>query len=673
MSFFSSSAYRELRKFFNNNLPTIRTIQRWFISVDAAPGITQDALNAISEKAALHKAKSEQLYVCLISDDMSIRQQVLFNEKNKSFEGFSENSGSSRNRRRHNEQNDKVPMLKEASVFMAVGPDFRITVAYQLLNGQDAIDRAAFTREIIRRIDLVGAKVITLTGDGLYLNMAVARLLGADFQNGKPYFERPDDPNEKIYIIFDPPHMFKLLRKYLSLQKLQHGEDKLQWELLEKLAAKQDSENFSLTKKLSQNHILWMDHKMNVKKAVQIFSNENADALEQLCEDFYESFIGCEKFVKFLRLSNNIFDIMNFGEGKKSDNHFKQPLSSSTIEEFRQLFDSFKSFLHGMTIELKHKKTNKRVPAITQMGFTGLLINIQSTIGIYEDYVKHSRSGVFYTFQYGQDHLETYFSLVRGSLGANNNPNAQQFTSAYRKLLFSAPHISGEVKTNCNVDFPNHLLNVSSRSVSNETQSSKDIRKILRVKALEIEIDCYSLLNDIQLEPYEQHVYALVASAVENKIINLFQKQTASACKDCLKVFAENVKIFDTLISKKANRGEKIGQPCSSTLQVIWASEKINESLQTTENVHFSSLAKTILININLIDSLYESTQFELHEPNKTIENSEITHKEKFLLEVVSTFLTMKSKQICPRISMEEDAENRKKRLDRRKKILAGK
>lgn len=140
----------------------------------------------------------------------------------------------------------------------------------------------------------------------------------------------------------------------------------MKWELLAKLAAKQDSDCFSLSNKLTGNHILWMDQKMNVKKAVQIFSNENADALEQLCDDFYEDFIGCEKLVEFLRLTNNIFDIMNFGEGKRSDGHFKQPLSLSTIEKFCKLFESFKKFVLKMTVEVKRKKNVKRAHHIFQ-------------------------------------------------------------------------------------------------------------------------------------------------------------------------------------------------------------------------------------------------------------------------------------------------------------------
>lgn len=250
-------------------------MQKWLTCVDSSPGITQTALDAISEKAALSKKNGEQLYVCLIHDEISIKQQVLSNAKDMSFEGFGEKT-SSKTRKKKSE---KVPLVKNALVYMIVGPDFRIAVAYKFLDGMNAVDRAAFTKEVIRRVDLTGAKVISLTGDGLHANKTLAELLGANFKAKRPYFPRPSDPTERIYVIFDAPHMMKLLRKYLSEQRLQHGDYEMLWELLKNLAEKQDRDNFSLTKKLTRSHIFWKDHKMNVKKAVQIFSNENAEVV----------------------------------------------------------------------------------------------------------------------------------------------------------------------------------------------------------------------------------------------------------------------------------------------------------------------------------------------------------------------------------------------------------
>lgn len=88
LQFHSSGAYKELRKFFSNHLPTVRTMQRWLKVVDASPGITQIALDTITEKAKSYAEQGKQLLLTLVSDEMSIRKHIAYNEHKNSFEGF---------------------------------------------------------------------------------------------------------------------------------------------------------------------------------------------------------------------------------------------------------------------------------------------------------------------------------------------------------------------------------------------------------------------------------------------------------------------------------------------------------------------------------------------------------------------------------------------------------
>lgn len=672
MQFYSSSAYRELRKFFGNNLPTTGTLKKWMRVVDNSPGITQISLDMISEKAALYKAEGKQLQISLISDEIGIRKQPLWNQSNLHYDGFDENANSvNQKKRQKSAQNDgaKTPLAKDALVFMAVGDDFRVTVAYQFLNGLDTIDRALLTREVISSVDNTGAKVVSLTSDGLAANLAVAKQLGADFENNKPYINRPSCPNEKIFIILDPPHMMKLLRKYLSEKKLMYGNEELKWETLSALADLQDSDNFSISSKLTKKHINWQDHKMNVKKAVQIFSNSNADAIEQLCQDRYEQFIGTEKLAEFLRLTNNLYDVMNFAEGDVPDGNFKLPINSSTIEKIRKLFDSFKLFVSKMTFEVKRKKTVKREPVLNLMGFAGLLINIESTIGIWEHYAQNGDKREFCTFKYSQDHLEQYFSLVRSSLGCNYNPNVHQFMSAYRKLLFCTPFLSSIVKTNCFVEFPQQLLEVSSQA-SSIPQHLIQRNTVLQAREIEIEADFNTFIN-IELEPYDKHKFALQASMVEAEIKKKYKAQTASACQDCLSIFGENLRMFDELVAKKLERGDIAAQPCFSTMHIILACEGVNDLLQSNAQIDYINVAKTIITQCLDIDFLFETSQFESHSKNR-IENCPFSHKENFILDVVMTFLHMKSKEMCAKITLEEQEEQRKRRKQRRNRINQG-
>lgn len=232
MQYHSTAAYNELRKFFGNRLPCTRTLQKWLRCVEVGPGISEIALGALAEKAKTYKDEGKQLHVCLISDEMGIRKQVTWNAEKESFDGFAtELSSKSR-------QKSKLPLAKDALVFMAVGPNFKVAVAYFLLSGLDAVERAALTQEVIKSVDATGAKSISLTSDGLSANIAVAKLLGADFKSEKPFFPRPGKPNEKIYVVFDPSHMIKLVRKYFSEHQLYYHGDKLRWDLLVKLANK---------------------------------------------------------------------------------------------------------------------------------------------------------------------------------------------------------------------------------------------------------------------------------------------------------------------------------------------------------------------------------------------------------------------------------------------------
>lgn len=654
MQFHSSSAYNELRKFFNNNLPSLRTIQRWLRTSDTSPGITSMAVDIISEKVKSYKDQGKQLDLCLISDEMSIRKQVHFNPVNKSFYGFVSKFNSE-----NSENNNELAIAKDALVFMAVGPDFRIAVAYFLLNGLQGIDRAALTREVIKNVQKTGARIISLTSDGLPANFMVADLLGADFGANKPFFPNACHPGNKIYIIFDPSHMLKLLRKHFAGNQLYYGEEKLDWNLLKILAEKQDSDNFELGNKLSHRHINYSIAPMNVRLAVETFSKSVADVLQQLNDDGYAEFDGCDATVEFIQLINDIFDVTNYGEGKKTDDRFKQPLSSTNIDSVRELFKKGRHFIEKISIRYPNTKNKNVRPVLksrAHTGFFGFIQNMTSTLGIYADYVESGQLNEFYPFQYSQDHLETYFSLIRSSLGLNNNPNEQQFSAAYRKLLLCVPHLSAG-GCNCNIDHVNKLLTVSS---AEEPALQQDQPNELE-KEIEIGVGYDELLH-VSLDPYEQHMCAFLASQMEQKIIHHTVIAKKSACQECSKVFGENPKINDSFIAKK-----NVAQPCSSTRNLVIVCDSFFKLFRSKQYIGFRTMSKTISKILDL-NRLYEFSQFDSHQRTQP---NDITHKKKFVISLVEEYMKMKSHKIGKRITIKEQGQNIRKRKTR-DIILAG-
>ena len=93
-------------------------------------------------------------------------------------------------------------------------------------------------------------------------------------------------------------------------------------------------------------------------------------------------------------------------------------------------------------------------------GFIGFLIAIKSTKKIFHDMVESPQAPLKYllTYKLSKDHLELFFGAIRSAGGFNNNPTAQQFTAAYKRLLLRSSIEGG--KGNCEKRDPIDILHV---------------------------------------------------------------------------------------------------------------------------------------------------------------------------------------------------------------------
>lgn len=633
--FHSNAAYESLRLFFNGNLPTKRTLQLWYTSVDGSPGINLSALDILREKAAEHQAKKYYpLHVTLMCDEMSIRKDVCWSDEQKSFLGFSTITSSRQNQVNQNE----LEMAKNALVFLIVGSDFKIPVAYHLIAGFDGADRADLTRNIIRSVEENGIRIISLTSDGLYANLAVAEHLGAKLKEDKPYFHSPTFPQQKIYVIFDPPHMLKLIRLHFSRGKLHSQYGMLNWHLLQVLVERQRGGNFNLSNKLTEHHMEWQQKPMNVMLAAQTISKSVADAIEQLQKDGYEEFENAEATVEFLRNFNDIFDILNVAD-KDQIKGFKQPLCESTAETIFSFAERMQAYIKQLKIDVENNEKIVRKPILesrAQMGFRGFYNNLICLKGIYNDFVRDGPIDVFYTKIFGQDHLETFFSLVQNRQGRNDNPNAVEFASAYKKLLICHPLT---ISNNQNViSNATGLLTVSSRP-------KKQVISTNSIEAEMIDINHEELNNVVSnsVEPFDDHLNAYVALCVEKRTIQDAKLCKKGSCPICGEILLDpEEKMNDDFLAMKS--GNNL-QPCKSTHRIVILSEAILKIISSSEQgINFDQANKTILKNLK-IDELYSTSNFE---------HDQKDHKEDFLKRIVKAYLTLKSQNIGKRIADEE-------------------
>lgn len=667
--YYSTAAYLSLRQFFNKNLPSKRALQLWYTSIDGTPGICEGAIDIIREKAENYLAENgHPIHLTLIWDGVHIRKGIVFSQEKKTFVGFSTYTNTAN--READEKSLFPKIATEALVFLVAGTDFKIPIAYELCRGLDGIDGAALALQVIKKIEAVGARIISFTGDGLPANIATYEELGARFDLEQPYFHSPTYPQQKIYIILDPIHMLKLARKHFSSKMIYHNDKLVDWDLLDTLVQKQSLDNFNLCNKLTTQHINWHQKPMNVRLAAETLSNRVANTLRQLRKDGYDEFRNSETTEEFCRMFNNSFDIQNFG-CSRADDKYKQRICNETADHIFEFAERMKQYIKEL--QYKTKTTTKPIlQSSVYVGFFGFYFNFISLRGIYEDFVLNGPLNEFIAFQFSQDHLETFFSLIRyehlfeilkiltilimiisfqfrNSLGRNDNPNAIEFASAFKKLLICHPvltSVDNNVITNAT-----GILTVSSR-----IQKNSSAIQILEPE-FQLELDQESLnyemlmLNEIEnMDPYEQHMCAYIASCIEKKFIqntNLHKYK----CKECANVLlAASDTINDDLLAMSPEENK---QPSANTLKIVIFCNAIMKLISAESQLgnSFSSVSRIIGENID-IDDLFVDVNF-IHKEKEL----PTAHKIEFVTMLIETYMILKSHKIGKKISDKERGE----------------
>jgi hypothetical protein len=164
---------------------------------------------------------------------------------------------------------------------------------------------------------------------------------------------------------------------------------------------------------------------MNVRLAVQRFSNSTADALQ-----FYTStgkLHDTEAAISFTRRINKLFDILN---AKKP--YQGLPLDSS---EFHFLESSL-SWLDNWEKHVKCLNSDLKNQCLSPSTLQGLRVTLLSTIELSRHLLTLPEAPFAYvlTSRFGQDPLEHFFGLLRYAAGCEDHPTATMFVQLYRLL-----------------------------------------------------------------------------------------------------------------------------------------------------------------------------------------------------------------------------------------------
>lgn len=303
LQFYSSRAYNYVRRTWCNLLPHPSTIRNWYTVVDGKPGFTKEAFKALSIRC-----EKGDVFVNLVIDEMSIREQIIF-DQNRFYGGVDVGVEMEHD-------SDNISEAKNALVFMAVAINsgWKVPLGYFLIRNLNGSERANLLEKCLDLLHEAKANCLSITFDGAPVNMKMCTSLGANFtygENFKPWFFNPNT-GEKVFVFWDAAHMIKLVRNTLGdKQVLQDSSGKINWNYLKDLEKLQSTEGLHAATKLSKKHINYNDNRMNVKLAVQTLSESVYNALRFVQELHFPQFEGSVPTANFCFIFNNIFDILN--------------------------------------------------------------------------------------------------------------------------------------------------------------------------------------------------------------------------------------------------------------------------------------------------------------------------------------------------------------------------
>ena len=442
LHFYSPRAFEYLRTIFN--LPDPRSIRVWTSSVFCEPGFFEDVFLHLKNKISEDQINTE---CALIFDAMAIKKGVVYNKSTRCMEGFVDLGQGIAEFDDDDEDEDTI--ASEALIFLvsALRCSWKYVIGYVFIDKLNADKQYGLVARALELAIDHGMNVKTVTCDGTSTNMSTMKKFGCKIGKNKELLDGTFTYKGKTHIFTpDMPHMLKLGRNASSDLKMfvDGNGERIEWRFFRNLHEKQQREGLKYGNKLSNEHISYHRHKMNVKLAAQTFSSSVADALQFLQDSGDPNFQGAGATIKFVRVIDRLFDLLNwrnpFGKG------FKAPMRASSKHVWERVITDSIDYLVGLKdgngISLLNHRRNTFVK--------GMVITAKSALSLGNDllYRPHNPFKFICFYRTCQDHVELLNSCIRGRSGDNNNPTVLQFKAALKKILLHAA-VTASKYANC--------------------------------------------------------------------------------------------------------------------------------------------------------------------------------------------------------------------------------
>ena len=398
----SPKAYRFLQRIFI--LPCKRTISRWLEEVEFKPGFSHDIFESLRKRVS--KMPEHERLCCLIFDEVSLKEGLKYNDKEDIVEGLEDFGTLGRTHK----------LANQGLVFMVRGltKNWKQPLCYFLSRSSTPADKlTSLVKTCIDKLFQIGLKVKVCICDqginnrGLFESFPIT--------SEKPYHEFH---NERVYFMYDPPHLLKNIRNNLKTHDITYGSRTAKWTYIEQFYEDEKLRGnlgYRAAHKLTDKHIyLPAFSKMSVKRAVQVLSHSVASGINSHVA------LGClpaeaAYTAEFCEAMDQLFNSFNSrSKTAPLDKTWKHACShtSGHIDFWQQNI----KWLRNWEIE------STRIQCVK-----GWVLSMSATIALWDDLRKNYNVKYLLTSRLNQDPIENLFAVVRQKGGCNDTPQCDQF------------------------------------------------------------------------------------------------------------------------------------------------------------------------------------------------------------------------------------------------------
>lgn len=234
----SSRAYDAVRNVLS--LPSGRTLQDYTHFIQAGVGIQTEVTDQLLSNVKMSGLEDYQKYVSVVFDEVKIKEGMIYDKHDCRIIGFVDLGGVNsslesfeRSLSQNSESVTPSSVAKQMLVFMVRGLFIKLCFPYAQYptRGITADSLFPVAWEVIRHLESVGFKVVSLTGDKASPNQKFFRLHGKASGESNVTYKVPNPYTKEdrpIFFISDVPHLIKTVRNCWS-NSFGHSQKRALW------------------------------------------------------------------------------------------------------------------------------------------------------------------------------------------------------------------------------------------------------------------------------------------------------------------------------------------------------------------------------------------------------------------------------------------------------------